>query len=229
MQTFIATDECVGKAEAWEKASLLHPEDGAEGSGEVNAFNSSEHNESFGKSGMFGITPFARPFGFCFDARDGGQALEEAGFFCVILDVGVKEEGDVFNKDLKSIEAASLGALNLLGEVGKEVFVHNTIGACKKGKNVRQEVSFFVGEFFPVIDVFGQVDFFWEPNRRVGLFDFFPELKVQDRVEYVSVWVRSKDGFHGKCTVSSVGRRFPFWERQLLLCLQLFVVIVNSR
>jgi hypothetical protein len=60
VESFISTDEFIGKAEARHEAGLLDPIDGTEGGGEEDAFDNGKRDDTFSESGTFRIAPAPR-------------------------------------------------------------------------------------------------------------------------------------------------------------------------
>ena len=81
---------------------------------------------------------------------------------------------DVLHHDLETVEAACLWYLHLTAETFDEVLVDDAVGGGEKGKDVGNEVALVVIQsVVPVVEVFGEVDFFGGPE---GCFCFLVHL-----------------------------------------------------
>src|SRR4051812_21206630 len=83
----------------------------------------------------------------------------------------------VFNHNLKTVEAACLGYLNLITKSLGEVFIDNAIGGGKEGKYLRDEVAFIVIQaVVPVFSIFGEINLFHRPEGSFSLLVELPNL-----------------------------------------------------
>jgi len=119
-------------------------------------------NQAFCKCASSYITPGKGPVCLALDTGDCGHGIEQMVALDRITDKGIKQERvhfimHIFHRNLEAVEAASLGELDLVGEVLCKVFIHNTIASCKEGKDVAKEVMFIVGELMPVGGMGSQV------------------------------------------------------------------------
>ena len=193
VETLVAADELVGEAKAGHEAALLEPEDGAEGTREEDALDGGEGDAALGEGGIVALAPLEGPAGLALDAGDGLDGVEEVLLLLDVLDVGVDEEGvglgvDVLDGDLEAVEAAGLGALDLGGEVGGQVLVHDAIGGGEEGQDVADEVTLVGVEVLPVLEVVRQIDLLGGPEGGLGLLVHVPDLVwVGESGEGVSV------------------------------------------
>ncbi len=77
VEYFVVTGEFVAEAEARHESSFLEPEYGTERAQEEDAFNSSECNYLFGKTGVGGVAPFESPVGFALNAPHCFDGMEQ--------------------------------------------------------------------------------------------------------------------------------------------------------
>lgn len=86
---------------------------------------------------------------------------------------------DVLHHGLESVEAASLGDLDLSAEALDEVLVDNAIGCGEEGKNVRDK-ELLVGcqTIVPVVEILGQIDLLSGPERSLVLLVHLPDLLI---------------------------------------------------
>jgi secreted protein with Ig-like and vWFA domain len=112
----------------------------------------------------------------------GVNGIEEVGTLLGLLDVGINEERvglgvDVLHHDLKTVEAAGLGDLNLTAEALQQVLVDNTVGSGEEGQNVGDEVTLVIVQaVVPVVQILGQINFLGGPERGLGLLVHLPDL-----------------------------------------------------
>lgn len=182
VQTLVTRDELVGKGQTRHETSLLEPEDGGKGSAEEDTFNSSKGNETLGKGRVLVLDPLDGPVGLLANARNGLNGVEEIVALAVLLDVGVDEQRvglgvDVLHHDLETVEASSLGDLNLAAETLDQVLVDNAVGGSKEGQDVRDEVLLVIVQaVVPVVQILGQINLFGGPEGSLGLFVHLPDL-----------------------------------------------------
>ena len=115
--------------------SLLQPEDGAERPREKNSLNSSEGNDALGE-GRLRSHPRESPVRLVHHGGVGFHGVKELLLLLGLLDVGVDQQRvhlrvDVFHHELEAVEAARLGDLHLVNEVGGEVLVDDSV---RRGK-----------------------------------------------------------------------------------------------
>lgn len=112
----------------------------------------------------------------------GINGIKEVGALLRLLDVGVNEQRvslgvDVLHHDLETVEAASLGNLDLPAETLNQVLVHNAVRSSEEGKDVRDEVTLIIIQtVVPVVQILGEVDLFSSPERGLGLLVHLPDL-----------------------------------------------------
>lgn len=84
---------------------------------------------------------------------------------------------DVLHHDLETIEATSLGNLNLSTETLDEVLVDNAVRGGKEGKNVGDEVTLIVVQaVVPVVEILGEINLLSGPEGGLGLLVHLPDL-----------------------------------------------------
>ena len=72
---------------------------------------------------------------------------------------------DVLHHDLKTVEAACFRYLNLTAETLNKILIDDTVGSGEEGKYVGDEIALVVVEsIVPVMQVFGEVNFFGSPE-----------------------------------------------------------------
>lgn len=79
-------------------------------------------------------------------------------FFIWVLDVRVDKKGvrfavDVLNCNLEAIETSCFGDRDFSGEVAAQIFIDDSIRGSKECKDMRDEVTFSVGQSDPVREV----------------------------------------------------------------------------
>ena len=84
---------------------------------------------------------------------------------------------NILNGNLKSIEEAGLEALDFDGKVTREVFVDNSIGGSEECEDVGDEMTFIIGEAFPILEIGGKVNLLGGPEASLGLFVHAPYLR----------------------------------------------------
>ncbi len=110
VQSLIAADQFIAETEARHQTMLFEPEDGTKRSREEYAFDGSERNHAFSKTGSSRVAPSERPLRFPLDAWYSLNRLEEVHLLDGVFNASVDEEAvclavDVFDSDLKAIEA----------------------------------------------------------------------------------------------------------------------------
>ena len=85
---------------------------------------------------------------------------------------------DVFNGNLKAIEASCFGDCDFGDEVVAQVFVDDSVGGSEECENVRDEVTFVGMEIVPIGGVSREIDLFRCPERCFGLFVHVPDVVV---------------------------------------------------
>jgi hypothetical protein len=112
VQSLVAADQFIAEiTEARHQTMLFEPEDGTKRSQEEYAFDGSEGNHAFSKTGSSRVAPSERPLRFPLDAWYSLNCLEEVHLLDGVFNVSVDEEAvclavDVFDSDLKAIEAS---------------------------------------------------------------------------------------------------------------------------
>jgi len=110
------------------------------------------------------------------------DGVEEIGTLFLLFDVCVDEEGvclgvNVLHHDLETVEAASLGDLHFTAEALDEVLVDNAIRGGKECEYMGDEVALVIIQaVVPVVEVFGEIDFFGSPERSFGFLVHAPDL-----------------------------------------------------
>lgn len=122
---------------------------------------------------------------------------------------------NILDGNLKSIEEAGLGTLDFGGKVTREVFVDNSIGCGEEGEDVGDEMTFIVGEAFPILEIGGKVNLLGGPEASLGLFVHAPYLyylmqKVRRCVrEYCCYWQSRLHIKHMMCIIHVYSRHCP--------------------
>lgn len=112
----------------------------------------------------------------------GINGIEEVGALLGLLDVGVDQKRvgfrvDVLDHDLETIEATSLGNLDLSTETLQQVLIDNAVGGSEEGKNAGDEVALIVVQtLVPVMQILREINFFGGPERGLGLLVHLPDL-----------------------------------------------------
>jgi len=71
---------------------------------------------------------------------------------------------DILNSNLETIEPSCLRNGNLSSGVTSQVFVHDTVGGCGKGQDMRNEVTFVLGEPTMIFEAGCEINFFCCPE-----------------------------------------------------------------
>lgn len=87
---------------------------------------------------------------------------------------------NVLHHHLETVEAASLGDLNLSHEALSEIFEDDTVGGSEEGENVLDEVLLVIIQLFPVLNVLGKIDFFSGPESSFLVLVHFPDVVILD-------------------------------------------------
>lgn len=84
---------------------------------------------------------------------------------------------DVLHHDLKTVEAACLGYLYFTTETLDKVLIDDAVRSGEEGEDVGDEVALVVIQsVVPVVEVFGEVNFFGGPERGFRLLVHLPYL-----------------------------------------------------
>lgn len=134
VQSFVSGNQFVREAESGHETSLLEPEDGAERSGEKNAFDGREGDETFGERSPARVAPSQCPRRFVSDARHGVYGVQQRILFLGVANVGVDEERvdlgvDVLDGDLEAVETPGLWPLDFGRKVRRQVLVDDAVAA----------------------------------------------------------------------------------------------------
>jgi hypothetical protein len=91
--------------------------------------------------------------------------MEEEVLLDGVFDISLQEERvhlsvDVLNSNLESVESTGFRDLDFLHETNSKIFVDDTVGSGKEGKDVGDKVAFVVVEGFPVDEITAKIDFF---------------------------------------------------------------------
>ena len=119
------------------------------------------------------------------------NGIEQVGTLLGLLDVCVDQERvglrvDVLNHDLETVEAASLGNLDLTTETLDQVLIDNTIRCSEEGKDARDEVALVIIQaVVPIMKVLGQINFLSSPERCFVLLVHLPDLLSKQVVSTV--------------------------------------------
>lgn len=169
MESFVSADQLVGESQAWHQSTLLYPKDRGKRSRKENPFNSSKSDNSFTKCSFFWPSPFQRPISFLLDTwhwiKRGKlplsnnlqdevheltslHGIEKEVFLFGVPYVRIDEETvhfrvDIFNCNLKPVEAASLSHLNLWTKSFHKVLIHNPVTCSKECQHMLDKVLFF--------------------------------------------------------------------------------------
>ena len=112
----------------------------------------------------------------------GVYGVEKICTLFLLFDVCVDKQGvclgvDVLHHDLETVEAACLWYLHLTAETFDEVLVDDAVRGGEKGKDVGNEVTLVVVQsVVPVVEVFGEVNFFGGPEGSFGFLVHLPYL-----------------------------------------------------
>ncbi|KAI6757362.1 hypothetical protein HG531_003187 [Fusarium graminearum] len=145
VKTLITRNELVRKAQTRHEATLLEPEDGSKGTAEEDTLNGSKSNKTLSEGRVLILDPSDGPIRLLSDARNSVNGVEEVCTLGRVLDVGIDEEGvcfgvDVLHHDLETIEASSLGDLDLAAESLNKILIDDAVGGSEESKNVGDEV-----------------------------------------------------------------------------------------
>jgi hypothetical protein len=106
---------------------------------------------------------------------------------------------DVLHHNLKTVEAAGFGVLDLVQEIDGQVFVDNAVTGGKEGQHVFDKMLLVGVELvFPVGQILGEVDFFGRPKTGFRFFVKIPDIAMLDGKKDKAVFVLYENGFsHG--------------------------------
>jgi hypothetical protein len=200
VKTLVTRDKLVGEGQARHETTLLQPENGGKGAAEEDALDGGKSNETLGKRRLLVRDPLKGPLSLSSNARNGLNGVEEIGALGRLLDISVDEQRvglgmDVLHHDLESIEAASLGDLDLGAESLNEVLVNNAIRGGKEGKDMRDEELLILSQaVVPVVKILGQINLLSSPERSLVLLVHLPDLMVLDGKEDEAVRVLLEEG-----------------------------------
>lgn len=99
-----------------------------------------------------------------------------------LLDVGVNQERvglgvDVLHHDLESVEASSLGDLDLAAETLNQVLIDDAVRRGEEGKDVRDEEPLVISQaVVPVVEILGEVNLLGGPEGGLVLLVHLPDL-----------------------------------------------------
>ena len=71
---------------------------------------------------------------------------------------------DILNSNLETIEPSCLRNGNFSSGVTSQVFVHDTVVGCGKGQDMRNEVTFVLGEPTMIFEAGCEINFFCCPE-----------------------------------------------------------------
>jgi len=202
VQALITANQFVGECQTGHESPLLEPENTAKRTGEENALDRRKGNESLGKRAL--ADPTQRPIGFFANAIHVIDGVEKVVLFGGVLDVGIDQQRiglgmDVLHHNLKTVEAAGFGVLDLVQEIDGQVFVDNSVTGRKEGQHVFDEMLLVGVELvFPVGQILGEVNFFGCPKTGFRLFVKIPDIAVLDWKKDKAVFILDENGFsHG--------------------------------
>lgn len=112
----------------------------------------------------------------------GINSIEKVSALGGLLDVGVNEQRvgfgvDVLHHDLETVEASSLGNLNLSAKTLNQVLIDDTVRGGKECQDMGNEIFLvFIEAVVPVVHVLGQVNLLSRPERGLGFLVHLPDL-----------------------------------------------------
>ena len=200
VQPFITRNEFVGERESGHEAALLQPKDRRKRSGKMDPFNRCERDQARSEIGLLVRYPSHSPFRFAFDRRNGFYRLEKVCALLGIFDIRINEEAirfgmDIFHHDLEPVKAPGFGILHLIGEPLNQIFVHNPVGASKKGENVHDEKTFIFRQLgLPIELILAQVHLLRRPETALCLLVHLPNIIVLDGKQHKAVhsWIKKR-------------------------------------
>lgn len=113
----------------------------------------------------------------------GVYGIKEIGSLLLLLDICINEERvclgmNILHHDLETIEAASLGYLDLSTEPLHQVFIDDAVRRGKEGEHMGDEVSLIIVQpIVPISQILGEINFLGGPKGRFGLFVHLPDLE----------------------------------------------------
>ena len=96
---------------------------------------------------------------------------------------------DVLHHHLETIETSGLWHLDLCCEALCQVLKNYSIGGSEESENMLNEVFLAVSEFFPVLDVLGEVDLFCSPEGSLLILVHLPNVTILNWEQYKSIWI----------------------------------------
>mmetsp|Transcript_139763 Transcript_139763/g.197928 ORF Transcript_139763/g.197928 Transcript_139763/m.197928 type:complete len:203 (+) Transcript_139763:437-1045(+) len=185
MEPFVAGDQLVGESQPWHQATLLEPEDCAEGSTEEHALHCSKGNKALGKARL-AVHPLHCPVCLLTHRWHGVDSIEEVLPLFWVLDVLLNQKGvglrvDVLHCDLEAIEGTGFRNLNLRRELRRKVFQDDAIRGREKGKDMLDEVLLALIQIHPILAVLSQIDLLRCPERCFVLLVHLPNFRMLQR------------------------------------------------
>ena len=92
VETLVARNELVTGGQAREEATLLHPEDSAEGTTEEDALDRGKADEARGEVGILRVNPTESPLGLLLNAGDRLCGVEDLVLLLLVRHVVVNEK-----------------------------------------------------------------------------------------------------------------------------------------
>jgi hypothetical protein len=102
---------------------------------------------------------------------------------------------DIFHHHLESVEAPCLRHLNFCAEALGQIFEHNTITGCKKGKHMLNEVLLISRKLLPVLRILAEVNFVNGPEASHLILVHLPDVFVNDGQDDEAIRVFLKQRF----------------------------------
>lgn len=90
---------------------------------------------------------------------------------------------------METVKTAGLGDLDFGCEPLSKIFQHNAIRGGKESKNVLDEMSLVLCEFFPILDILSEVDLLSSPECGLLVLVHSPYVVILNREEYKAVGV----------------------------------------
>ena len=92
MKTLVTRNELIARCQTREKTTLLHPEDGTEGTAEEDALHRGKADKTRGKVGILRVNPAESPLGLLLNARDRLGGVENLVLLILIRYVVVDKK-----------------------------------------------------------------------------------------------------------------------------------------
>lgn len=201
VEPLITGNQEIALTQTGHQATLLEPEDGAEGTAEEDALHNRKGEQTGRKTRVFVLNPLKRPIGLLLDGGNRLNRLEELVLLLGVLDVCINQETVCFTVDrlhqiLTRIEELRFRRADFPCEAHGQVLHDNSVRAREEPQNLLDEVAFVVRELvLPITQILRQVNLLWNPEDRHVLLVHLPQRTVRNREDDVAIRIFLKKWF----------------------------------